>query len=259
MSLMDIFRSKPVETGPVKVEVINQPQQQPGTGNGLVPGNNAPVADGSITAFPATGTGEKSPLENYVDLWQAPDPKTTRPPASLEVTVPADMTKMMETARTIDFTKAIPKEVLDKALAGDSAAMMAALNATVQASFAQAAGVTAKIVEGALTAQGKKFHDEILPAALKKAQVADSLRTDNPTFNSPAVSPLIAIVEAQMQLKHPDASPAEITKKAKEYVLTASEHLLGDTKVISDKPTAGAIKKNTLARESEDWSKFFAA
>lgn len=251
MSLMDIFAGfsgRKAEPVPVAVD--------PSKLNPTVPGDATLKSTGSVAAIPKAGEGDASPLANYGDLWQPNDPTKVKAPASTEVSIPADPAKMLAAAKTIDFTKAIDPALLEKALKGDSAALLQAMNSVSQATYAQAAGVTAKIVENALNAQSKVFNNEILPAALKKAAVADSLRTENPIFNDPAVSPMLSIVENQLQMKHPGASAAEITAKAKEYLLGVSETIMGTSadKQVTAKPVASS--KNPMVREEQDWSKF---
>lgn len=259
MGLMDIFagfRGQPSgAVTPVTQQPVTAVATDPSKGNPLVPGNATPQSTGSLTAIPAAATGDASPLEGFKDLWLN-DPNAKKP-ASLEVSIPVDQVKIMEAARKYDFTKAISPETMVKLSKGDPAAIADAINQAAQAAFAQASGSTARIVEGALNRQAEVFNNEVLPAALKKHAVASSLRTESPIFNDPAVTPLLSMVEAQLQNKYPQASAQEITTKAREYLLATSGAIMGtsDTQMVVDKPTAGA--KNPLSRKDQDWGVFF--
>lgn len=250
MALSDIFAAfrsgnKPE---PVQITLID-----PSKNNATVPGSEA-RSDGSVAAIPKAGEGEASPLENYKDLWQI-DPKA--PPApNGKVTIPADPVKMMEAARRVDFTKAVSPAILEKLKSGDSAAVMEAINAVGQAAFAQSAQATAAIVESALNKQTEHFHTKILPEALRRSEATSTLRADNPVFNSPAVAPLLALVESQMATKYPTASAAEVSQHARDFVLASSEAFLGASadKIVIPKPAAPT--RQELARQDTDWSKF---
>ena len=53
--------------------------------------------------------------------------------------------------------------------------------------------------------------------------VAQKLKAQNPIFSNPAVAPIIEATTSQLQTKYPDASPAELTQMAQDYVLAMSQ------------------------------------
>lgn len=260
MSLMDIFngfRGASSGAAPATPTPVSAATAAAAT-NPLVPSIATPKSDGTVGAIPAAGAGDKSPLAEYEKLWLN-DP-AAKPAASMAIPIPVDATKVQQQASKLDFTKAIPAELLAQITKGDSAAMLQAINLVGQSSFAASAATTAKIVEGALAQQEKIFNEQVLPAALKKHGVQSQLSDNNPIFQDPAVAPLISMVAAQFQAKFPSATTAEITQKAREYVMQTSESIVGTskTRMVTDIPVVGkAGDGNPMTRVAEDWSAFF--
>jgi hypothetical protein len=249
MGVLDIFRS-------FHQGANGQPQQQPVTPdpklNTAIPGSEA-KSDGSIPAIPKAGEGAKSPLENYGKLWDKAD--TDKAPPTGAVTLKADPAKIAEAARKVDFKPAINAEALTKAVAGDAAALADVLNQAAQAGYAQATSATAKIVQDALTQQAKTFREEIIPDIVRRSTITNSLGADNPIFENPAVKPLVTMVENQMQMKFPNASAAEITTKAKEYLMETSTEFLKSSGM-----TVAAAQKDTKTsggKQATDWGDYF--
>lgn len=252
MSIMDMFRSKPAE--PVVVPPTVDPSlASPGT----APGAGTPKSDGSVLAIPKAGEGDKSPLANYGDLWQtSTDPKDknyVKPPATTATKISADPAKMMEAAKTVDFTKVLSPELQARLAKAEPAAIVEAMNTVAQATYAQAAGAATHILNSALEAQAKTFRDQVMPEILRNHSVSQQLRTDNPLFDNPAVSPVLKMVERQLVAKNPTLSPVEITAKAKDYLTGfATELVSASGRVITDKPAAPA-----KGREPQNWGEYF--
>jgi hypothetical protein len=185
-------------------------------------------------------------LDSFKDLWQ---PVQT---TGVDGTLPANMfagadpAKMLEAARKVDFSKSIPPEILSKITAGgpDAAAAFAqALNDVSQRAYAQSSFASTKIVEAAL----QKFQEGMesrLPGQIKKHQVSDSLRASNPALQHPAAAPIMEAMQAQLTVKYPNATVAEIQDMASQY-LTAFN-------------SAANPKKVDAVPANEDWGKFFA-
>lgn len=239
----------------------NQQQQQvqtdPSKTNNLIPGKSTVKPDGTGPgAFPKVGEDDASPLAEFDKLWEPLDPKTASPKSSMVPKITMDPKKIMESARTQDFTKGIAPEVLERLSKGnDPDAILIAINQASQAAYAQGTSASTGILQKALEMQAKVFEDKIMPEILRKHNIGNALRADNSLFDNPAVAPMLNLVEAQFATKYPNASPVEITQKAKLYLEGfASELLENSGKVISDKPT---VTKSALAKSEPDWGKFF--
>jgi len=242
------------------------PANQPAAGTQSAPPNpgqipqNAPNsgASNSVTApngtLPVTGdqmpgNPASTPFDQYADLWKN-DPVDPNSPKPNGVFGELDPKKFMEVAGKIDFSKAITPDQLQKISAGGDEAMNAfasALNAVAQSTYAQAAYASTKITEQALNRARENFTAE-LPSHIKRHQVSDNLRRDNPMFSNPAVAPLVDAMEARFTMKYPNATPTEITQMAQSYIGS-----LGSV-FSPQKPADG---NQPAGKNEPDWEKYF--
>ena len=236
-----------------------QPQQQqvnvaptPGSipANTDANGKTTPqTAPNGVVPQSANTSGDKpaAPFADFADLWKN-DP-TTESKSDQGLFSNVDPAKLMEAAKKIDFSKSVTPEIMQRVAAGGEdgmRAMLEAMNASAQSVYAQSAFATTKIVEQALS-KAQESYDAKIPSMIKKHQVSDNLRQENPIFSNPAVQPIISALEAQMTVKFPNASATEITNMAKQYV-----EQLGTS--FAPKPADTA--KNKSKKEEMDWSSF---
>jgi len=222
---------------------------------GNIPANTSTtgvVTDGAAPngVLPGTPTEPATPLEEFKDLWQpvVVDPNAPAKPDGSFGEV--DPKKLMEAASKIDFTKIATPEMMTAISAGGEAATQAMLqlvNKVAQQGYAQSSYAATKIAELA----SKRTREAILaelPAHITKNSVNSDLLQENPIFTNPAVQPLLTAVQAQMQVKYPTATPAELKAQTKRYIES-----LGLS--IAPKPAATAAQKASAAET--DWSKEF--
>lgn len=216
MGIMDMFSN--VLGGGNAAQQAPAPQPQPQPGNippnaGQTEPNNPTVPQGGAAA-PAN---EPSPMDQFSDLWKPVEtPAGEQQPNMFAV----DPAKAMEAASKLNFTKVVTPELLQKMHAGGQEgvqASMEAMNKMVQTAFAQATQASLKIAEHANKQMEAKFQAE-LPNQIKRHQVSDTLRTENPALSHPAAQPLIDAVQYQIAQKFPNATAAELRTKAMEYV-----------------------------------------
>jgi hypothetical protein len=218
------------------------------------PGNFNPDATQAAPGNPTVPAGSPpapaaSPMDQFNELWQPPtiDPATNQPLINI------DPKALAEAARKTDFAKIIQPELMGRVQAGGedgAAAMMQMLNQVAQGVYAQSAFANSKMVEQAVAKAREQFNADI-PAHVKKLQVSDTLRQENPVFNHPASSPILGAVESQLTVKYPNASASEITTMAKQYLEGFANAVLAPAtaKAASD---AAAVKSKT----ETDWSQF---
>lgn len=194
-----------------------QQQQQPASPQpGNIPQPTGPVTQQAPGTDP-NGVVPAQPLDQFKDLW-APMENQQVPNASLFANL--DPAKLMEAAKATDFTKLIsPDHLAAIQQGGDAAtaAFVAAMNSVGQGVYAQSALATTRIVQQALDKQREQITQEI-PGIVKRHTVSDNLRTSNPVLNNPAIQPLVGALETQFTMKYPNATGAEITKMAEEYL-----------------------------------------
>lgn len=260
MSVMGIFQNL-LNTGgqPAAPTAPTAPAAPSGgPGNGTVPG---PTNSGTAAPNPAdpaalkagkTGEGE-SPLANFSELWKIDD-KNKGGELSLSPTFNIEPAKLAEAAKTLDFAKVVSPEVATKALGGDAQAFAAALNAVTQAAYTHSAVSTAKIVEAALAKQAQQFQ-QYLPNEVRKLQVSEQVRSDNPIFNDPAVAPMLDMLKAQLTEKFPTAPAAEISSQAQKFLSGFAEAVVkaNGGSVVEKAGDGGSGSKGA----DYDWGKFF--
>jgi hypothetical protein len=234
MSLFDAFRAAPA--APATSANANPTVPSAAT---------APVPVAQPGAAPATPAEPASPLAKYTDLWKT-DPNA-KPDAPFSFN--SDPAKLLDTAKTVDFTKVISPELQARITAGGAdaqTAMMEAMNGVAQMSFAQSAHASAKIVESALQAQEDRFK-EMLPQLIKQHSVADSFRNDNPLLTDPALAPMVGALQVQFTKQYPQATAAEIKSHVNDFLNGAAD------KIHSSRPQP----KAAVVKKTEDWERFF--
>jgi hypothetical protein len=231
MSLMDMFRtamggapnSNPgaipnaqpgMPANPAMQPVAQRLDQQPGPAN--------PNADPLNPTFGQPDPKEpKSPLADFEGFWTIDPKKDGAEPASLaDFKFSVDQAKIQQAARGMDFTKVINADVMAAIGKGGpeaQAAMLSAMNTMSQEVMKNAILVSAGIVEGGIKSSGANT-ERMLPGLVKKTNISNALREDNPLFTSPATAPMLSMLEDQLSRKYPNATAAEITSHARKYL-----------------------------------------
>ena len=256
MSIFDkLFGSAPASTPPQNLPPGAQPGQQgplQGTQatsqtapNGMIPAQNqeTPPQQQSMPTVPAT------PLDPFKDVWQTA--KTPEGSETQGMFANLDPQKLMESARKVNFSGALTPENMQKIQAGGQEAITAlteSLNSVAQTVYAQSALATTKIVEQALNKQKEQYAAE-LPGMVKRHSTSESLLSNNPLLQNPAIQPLVGALQEQLIRKNPNATGAEIQQQVMDYFAA-----LGNT--FAPKPAAPSASQKKAA-EAEDWDKFF--
>ena len=222
MSIMDMFRSTPAPAVPVvPAPVVGTPPQQ---GNIPAAPTVAVNPDGTPVVAPLPAEPAQSPLDPFKSLWEnAPvDPNAPAAPAAYVAPTQEQIQKAVGKA---DFTGSFTEEQLAAVTAGGegaTTALLELLNTVGQQSLAQSTMVSGKLNEQAMTAM---IAAEVAKMpGLVRAQTAQAhLKDSNPLFDNPAIKPVIAATQAQLQTKFPNATPAELTKMTHDYITSMGE------------------------------------
>lgn len=231
-------------------QVANPGQGLPGTVSSQTTAPNGVIPTNDGIQQPAPGQ-EKSPLDGFSEIWKtAPTP--TDDPNNKPIFAGLDPKKVLESARQVDFAKAITPEQMQAIAKGGNDAVQAfatAMNSVAQTVYAQSAVATTKIVEQALGKQQEKF-DASLPSLVRKLSVNENLRTENPLLNHPAVQPLVGALTEQLTRKNPSASQTEISKQVNDYFSQMGT-------VFAPKPVeTESDRRANKAAAQQDWSAF---
>jgi len=226
MGIMDIFKA-------VNPNAVASPANAAGNpAPAAAPANPAAPADQS--AAPAAAA---SPLDGYKDLWQ---PVTN---ANGDANAPLfniDAAKISEAAGKANFTTGINPELIQSALKGDATALSQVINASSQQAFAQATIASTKLIEQALEKHGQR-QAELVPNMVKRQMVSDSMAT-SPLYQHEATRPLLSALEQQLAAKHPNATAAQITEHAKNYIAEFAKIAGGNTQPATDPSSLPASK-----------------
>lgn len=228
MSIMDkLFGAIKAQQPAPQPQVPAAPQTPAQPGNLPVQNNNPAAANNpSVPAASVAATADAPApqgLDKFNDIWNIPDDQKPKAPASPFAGVTPEA--IQQVAGKTDFSKVVTPEVLAKISAGGDegvAAMMQAMNAVAQTTYAQSAQAAIKLSETAIASQREELLKE-LPTLIKNQTVNENLRTANPIFKNPAVAPMLDMLKGQLQAKNPTASAAEIQAQAQEFILTFAE------------------------------------
>jgi hypothetical protein len=224
---------------PAQQAVTNNPATNPAPQephSSATTGNNGVVPPNANEPAPP-------PLDQYKDLWQPTpiDPNAPKPPEGV------DPAKIMEAAAKVDFSKLLDQGTLAKVVAGGEGAVGALaeiLNKQSQTVYGQSMAATARIVEEAVGRAEQKFADQ-LPSLIKRQNTNESLFSENPAFNNPALAPVIHAIQTQLVQKYPKATSSELTKMAKEIFQGAAQTFAPPTPAPQGK-----------GKKEEDWSAY---
>jgi len=230
MSLFDMFNAAPAPVAtPVATPAAPTPLGSPTVPGNLPPASGLPAAEttgtaanGVVPAEVITPVAEPvSPMVEFEKLWE-PVAKSGEPSAQPQKLDPA---KLKEIVSKATLTNAVTPEMLTAVTAGGEGAQeafMSALNSVGQTVLMQATLASNKITEQAVEAAILKQQAEI-PNLIRTQSAAAQLRTENPLFSNPAITPVIQAVEQQLAAKNPEATPQELTAMAKNFVTTMAE------------------------------------
>jgi hypothetical protein len=221
------------------------------------PNNNPPPQGTQQSAQTAPNgvvptDGDKGPLGKYENLWQPPtkeeqEATSQQTPANIGV----DPAKLLEAAGKVDFTKVLNQEALAKVAAGGEgavAALVEIMQKSNQTVYGQSMVAANRMVEEAVKVAEQRFAAQV-PQLVKKQAASETLFSENPAFQNPAIQPIVAALQSQLQEKYPKATTKELNNMAKEMLEGSAKLFMGNQSQSSTQETKGAPKE-------EDWSMY---
>lgn len=239
---------------------VVQTVAQPAPAQPAPPGNiPAPTVQASITpgaapngvvpeVAPVTVEGNgnpQNPLDQFKDLWQtAPiDPNAPGTPAAPAPLTAEQLTASMSKA---NFTNTLDPSLMTAIAAGGEEAGVAfttALDQVARQIMVQSTLVNNKLTEQAVAHAEQKATANI-PDMLRQQATSNHLVESNPVFQNPAIKPFVESAQQQLLIKHPTATPAELTVLTNDLMSAISETFAPAT------PIDPAVAAGT------DWDKF---
>lgn len=194
------------------------------------PASSAVTAPNGTVPADANKQEEQSPLAKHKDLWEPPKTEEAKPGAESKTELTPE--KMLEAAAKVDFRKVLNPESLAKIKNGGDDAVQALadlLNQASQQTYGQSVVVAKKLVDSAVEQARQEFAAQI-PNLVRGQAAKEALLSQNPAFKDPAVAPVVAAIQSQLQLKFPQATAQELNEKAMEYFKDAAGVLSGAPK-----------------------------
>lgn len=169
-------------------------------------------------AIGAQNSKENPSTETYGDLWKLSEEQQKKQNQTFEA-FGADVTpeKIIEAARQVDFTNSIPKEVMEKILAGDQTALMQAINNVGQSAYAQSAMTSVNAAKQVAEKQDAHWQAK-LPELVRELTQRNELSENNPLANDPATKPMYDMMLAQFQKKYPEATADQLKAHTTQYL-----------------------------------------
>lgn len=163
----------------------------------------------------------KSPEQIYAEVW-GQEPAASPGSRPLFNTDPA---KFGEAVNGMDFTKNVPKELMEKVLAGDAQALMSLVNRVGQNAFSTATMSSKEMIEHANRASGGNVQN-LVNEAVRAALAQQNINSRNPAFSDPLVAPLLGELSSRIRAKFPEASAEELSTKADEMLMMIAKKLV---------------------------------
>lgn len=196
---------------------------------------NAQTQNAAIKTDPA-------PLEAFKSLWEtAPNTQGTAPTGVLPAMTAEQLSKTLANS---NFLSGVNPEILAKAAGGDTAAFSDVINQGLRTVMTQSVLASHGLVEAGAKNHGEQLRTS-LPSMVRSSNVQDSLQS-NPLFNNPAAKPMVEMVRAQLETKHPQASAREIAEMTQQFVTDFAK--LGNPEA-QPKP----VEKGKTADGDTDW------
>lgn len=228
MSIMDIFKSAPAApTGPATV----QPQQKLG--------DSPNTTDENGKLLEQSGT-PVNPLDAYAKMFDNASKSSDIQAPSFKL----DPKVLGEVSSSMDFTKSIDPALMEKALAGDTKALLATIQAVGRNAYSASLEHATSLTEKHLS-QRAEYETSRVNSGVRQQLTSNEL-SSAPNYAHPVVKAELNRVATQFSAANPDASPQEVAKAAQKYIADLSAAL--NPAATPTKQTEGEV----------DWTKYLS-
>ena len=233
--LKDFFTPTSTNGQPVQSQQQNNQQQQQNLGD------SAKTTDENGKIIEQSGT-PMNPLDAYSKMFENAG-------KSSEIQAPSfklDPKVLGEVSASMDFTKSVPPELMEKALAGDTKALLSAMQAVGRNAYSASLEHATSLTEKHLS-QRAEYETQRLNSGVRQQLTSNEL-SSAPNYDHPVVKAELNRVANQFAAANPDASPQEIAQAAQKYIADLSSALNPDAKVDATKAASGEV----------DWTKYLS-
>jgi hypothetical protein len=154
---------------------------------------------------------------------------------------------LAEVSSSMDFTKSIPQELMQKALTGDVASLMEVIKQSNQQAYRASLEHTSTLTDSFLN-QRQTFEQSRVDKGVRN-QLTQSELAQTPNYDHPVVKAELNRVAEQFARANPDASPQSIAKAAQQYLTDLHAAMNPTTKQGGD---------SSIGDGQMDWSKYLS-
>lgn len=161
---------------------------------------------------------------------------------------------LTKAAGSLDFTKSLPPDLMEKIKAGDGAAMFEAMQhigrTAYQTAIQHTTGVADRYIESRLTYE----NDHVMPKRMREMLAMQNVAGENAEMlDNPVVKSHLKLITSNLAKQYPDADPKWLGDKAKAYFLDMAKAINPNafTSANGDKGGSGGGKGNEQAET--DW------
>lgn len=184
----------------------------------------------------------KNPLDMYKALYENAG-KDTEPVAPSFKLDPEILNKV---SSSMDFTKGVEEDLLNKALSGDSKALLSVMQHVGRNAYSASLEHATALTDTHLS-QRQEYDTKRLNEGVRSRLTEEAL-TSAPNYSHPVLKAELNRIASMIARQNPDASPSQIAKQAQEHLNNLSDALKRDTTPASAK------------REKEiDWTKYLTS
>jgi hypothetical protein len=197
---------------------------------------------------PAPAPAPAPKLEDFTNLFtpKAPDPNAAKEETPVDPFAVVDKKNLAEAAAGIDFSSAVPDELVSKAINGDVTAFRQALNLAVQASFVEGMAGSNSLADKRIKHSIDTTVNQLVQRKLNDYEV-DKTISANPLLSNPATKPIRDALTHSLRTANPNISATELNNNITQYLTAFASSV---TATNSPTPTPG--KANRLAQAQQD-------
>lgn len=236
MSLLDMFKPAAPATPSASNPPASTPPADP---NNLSATNPAQTQDGKM---PGSDQTPPNPLDVYAKMFDNASKNSDIQAPSFNL----DPKVIDDVASKMDFTKGLDPAVVQKALTGDPAAFMQAIQSVAQNSYKAAIQHNTSLTDSFINQRSEYEKSQINSGVHRELRNQALASTAN--FQHPVVKQELNRIADQFAKANPDASPVEIAEAAKRYLSDLNSAL---------NPASNPNSPENKPQET-DWTKYLS-
>lgn len=216
--------------------------QQPTSSSNQPTTGTPPVSDASKEA--AASQNPVNPLDAYNEMYKNSASSTDISAPSFRI----DPKVLGEVSNSMDFTKTINPELMQKALAGDAKSLVEMMQSVGRNAYSASLEHATALTETHL-GQRTEFDRKQIDKGVRNQLTSNAL-SNAPNYSHPVVKAELNRVANMIAQANPDASPAQIAQAAQKQLQDIATALNG---------SQSGSSSGSASNEPMDWSKYLTS